>query len=276
MSKFLKSLVIAFSISLMAGYSFATLRSTDNLRRYETNLDILADKSGNLHQLIEEIQGFDVIKATCEGSGSVILDSTVLENDTIIFVTVLSSANNVQASSTTLAKAIIDGSEGGSVILKSKVLGTMGNNISLNFVQNASTNTVFTINGSTQKVNAGTLVVYTTGYAIDVWLSTTGIYSFMASTTAGTFASASDVCSAIESDAGANDLVSCQTNTSTRTVVALSGILLKNGEGSVLVPNTISGSYFTAGNGKITVGTNAPVSKYDGLVIYLYKRPITQ
>lgn len=262
MKKFIKGLLLLSVISFIGGNAHA-LYSRSNLQNYERNLDILADKSGSLDDLIGELQGFDVIKATCEGSGSVIVDSDVGASDTVLSAIVLSSGNIVRASSATLVgKDAYNGGASAILTLRSKVSGTMGNNISVNFVQATSSS-----------IYSGALTVNVTGYAIDVILSSAGVFNTNVSTNSDGFANASRVCTAIQNNDASNSLITCETSHSTRQVVALSGISLSGGQGSVYFPNVISGSYFTCGSGTITLDDNTPVSANDDLILYLYKRP---
>lgn len=266
---------ILFSImSVVASTQVEAFWNTTNLRERESNLDTLRDKRGNLHQLIEELQSFDVIRATCPGSGGIVVNSSITANDTIVAAIVLSSANTTIASSTTHKGISVDGTQTGRVIVRSKILGTMGNNISLEFKQIASTNTYFTKNNITSTPTAGSLMVFATGYAIDVYLSTCGAnVSLAISTTLGTYASGADVCSAIQNDDAANSIVTCEAPFSTSSVVALSGILLSEGIGSNYFPNVIDGSFFTSGTGIITLNKNTPATSNDGLVLYIFRRP---
>jgi len=65
--KFLRGCIFAFlTVMILAGGYFlsAAPRSTNSLRTHKNNLDLLSDKGNNLHQLIEELQGFTSVVAT--------------------------------------------------------------------------------------------------------------------------------------------------------------------------------------------------------------------
>ena len=258
----MKKFLLAMIVGLMTGFAYADLRSTDNLRHYGVNLDILADKSNNLPQLIEELQGFAVIRATCAGGGSNIVDSTVNEGDTVVSAIVLSSANITLSTAGTTVGASQDGSESGLITLRSKIAGTFGNNLKIVFTQMTSSG-----------IYGGALTVVTTGYSTEVKLSSAGIFNYTASTRSASFATGARVCSAIQAYAPANDLMTCEVVNSTRQVLASPQISFVGGLGNVLQPNVISGDHFTVYDGRIAIASDAPVDKSDTLILYIFRRP---
>lgn len=256
-------ILVGLCLGLGNGGGLQAIISTDNLRNYERNLDILGDKTGSLHQLIEELQRFRVTTTSGPAvqGGSVAVSGMATE-DTIVAVVRFSSANVVTASSVTVVQVSTDSSAGPTLTLRSKVWGTMGNNIKVRFTQISSQ----------AAAQEGVLTVNTTGYLIEVKLST-GDFP------ATEYSSATRVCNAINNHPEASQLISCTPATfSSGTVLPLTyDVALVGGLGTVISANSVDPSYFThTASATVRVSTNAPVDSNDVLQFKWYDAPDTK
>lgn len=233
---------------------YAAARTTANLRADERNLEILADKDGSLHQLIEELQRNRVTFATVTTpsvTGSSVVVPGLSTGDRILAIVVHSSANNVSASSVTVRQAVGDGTFGASVTIRANVWGNTGNNVLVTFTQNTTTTAL-----------RGQLQVVTTGYNIEVKLSTGDVAAY--------YSSAPMVCAAINNNPAAAALVNCsfQASVATMTAMPITQFALNGGAGAPLSRHVLPSAYYTVTSSQaVTISTGAPLMPNDGLEI---------
>jgi len=256
-------------VAMLQTAPYAATRGSAELRRLETNLDTLGDKEGSLHQIIEELQGFTMLNATAPAAG---IDSTtsvklpgIATDDNIAFVLRFASANNVAASSTTNSQAIGAGdpdvgASGSRITFVSKLWGDMGNNVQVVLTQ------ISTLPFTTE----GTLSIVTTGYAIEVKLSTGQNEAF--------YSSGSAVVNAINTDPAASLLVDAFVNfAGTATVVPVAQFNLGGGLGTPQSVDVIPASFWTITSSQsVTPNEGTPVTSQDGLIFGIHNRPDLQ
>ena len=238
-------------------FLFSAVRSTQNLRNYENNLETLSDKEGSLHQLIEEMQRLTNRSSTgCAPGGALTNIYGITTDDTIVSAVVFSSCNLVAASTQTLAQTLNDGTAGTAINITSKYWGTMGNNINITFTQRTSTTP-----------NLTALQINTTGYAMEVMLTTgsSGHY----------YSSGTMVCNAINSDLNARELVSCfVVSNGTATLKPISQFKLAGGLGTLMTSRSVGANYFTISSSQtVTTSTAAPIAVTDGVILNIFDRP---
>lgn len=234
---------LAFASVCFSAQEIFSFRSLANLKKNERNLDILADKSGRISQLIQELQGTRVNITTGNAVGVPIALEGITTDDTIVSAIVLSSGNLILASTTT-------GDSDARILWQSKIPGAMGSNINLVFTQKAlgdPTSTQLTIN--------------TTGYEIEVKLST--------GNNSANFSSATMVVNAIRSHSAANSLVRVSTvaGGGIGTVVERSKAALSPGSGIVQgFYSAPLNSLTIPENGFVSISTSGVVTSNDAIL----------
>lgn len=264
--------------ALFVTYGFMNLKTvsaepnTTNLKAYSRNLDVLADKPGNLADLISELQNYRIVTVTGAVLGTTMTVPGLLTSDSILEATVYSSAALFTASTE------IGRPGDGRVILQSRIWGNAQFGFKASFVRKSSLDP-----------SSATLSINTTGYSFEVQLAS-GNNNLELSTPAA-------ICQAINSHVYWGKMVRCSTaaaansfSTGTLTLAPdtkdqrfaktlptafannLDGFLLTiatNPFGSGNVPLsvfTINGNFATIpSSGNVVFSTFAPINSSDAV-----------
>lgn len=231
-------------------------RDTSELRLLERNIELLPDRSNNMHTLIEELHSHRVFFTSgCAPGGKILVDG-ISTDDVLLEVTVLSSANLVAAATTTRIMNDNDGTQADNLKLTANVWGTQGNNVTVLFTQQTDTNT------------GQQLLLNTTGYILEVKLATGPNNAYKSSGAA--------VCNAINNSPIASRLVFCASQfKSTDTVLPMSIVAtLVGGVGTVaLSEHDITDWATITASGTVTIDTRAAVAAVDGIKITALDKP---